>query len=298
MSTIADAVSTLSTSDHDTITRRRRFAQIPEDLITDGRLSDRAVRLWCRLDRYAGRDGRAFPKIATLAADIGCSTASVDRALAELVHAGWITRERAWPGGPCRTTLLDEPITPAKEGDPHLTGDATSPHGRRDPHLTGDVTLTSRVTRQRKESQRRRAKEGGGDVVSDPTSAREDRDTPPDAHSTPTAPPGSHVEGTPPGPDIPPARCPEHIDAQGDVPPCRACADARRAHDAAVTAHERARAARTARIDRDRHTVLQWQMLADERAAYRPTKGHLRRLVRQHRADAGSQALADAAKIV
>jgi hypothetical protein len=56
MNTIADAVSTLSTSEHDTITRRRRFAQIPEDLIVDTRLSDRAVRLWCRLDRYAGRD--------------------------------------------------------------------------------------------------------------------------------------------------------------------------------------------------------------------------------------------------
>jgi hypothetical protein len=52
MSTIADA----ATSEHDTITRRRRFAQIPEDLIVDTRLSDRAVRLWCHLDRYAGRD--------------------------------------------------------------------------------------------------------------------------------------------------------------------------------------------------------------------------------------------------
>jgi hypothetical protein len=133
---------------------------------------------------------------------------------------------------------------------------------------------------------------GGGDLVSDLTSAR-DQDPPPDAHSTPTAPPGSHVEGTPPSPDIPPARCPDHIDTPGDVPPCRACADARRAHDAAVAAHERARAARTALIDRDRHTELQLQMLADEQAAYRPTKGHLRRLRRQHRADAGPQALAD-----
>jgi hypothetical protein len=139
----------------------------------------------------------------------------------------------------------------------------------------------------------------GGDSVSNPTSAR-DQDPPPDAHSAPTAPPGSHVEGTPPSPDptadlpdIPPARCPDHIDTPGDVPPCRACADARRAHDAAVAAHERARAARTALIDRDRHTELQRQMLAAERTAYRPTKGHLRRLRRQHRADAGPQALAD-----
>jgi hypothetical protein len=124
------------------ITRRRRFAQIPDDLITDKRLSAWAVRVWARLDKYAGEDGRAFPYRATLADDIGCSVATIKRALAELVDTGWIIRRRrnqfsnVWD-----TELMDSPdgssvthptghgrparrVTddPPKEGDP-IEGD-------------------------------------------------------------------------------------------------------------------------------------------------------------------------------
>lgn len=43
-----------------------------------------AKGLYGRLCRYAGNDGLAFPKIASLARDIGVSRSAIDRALAEL----------------------------------------------------------------------------------------------------------------------------------------------------------------------------------------------------------------------
>jgi hypothetical protein len=61
------------------------FARIPERLLD--RVSDRALRLYAMLDRYAGADGLAFPFRSTLAERLGCSVDSVDRALAELVAA-------------------------------------------------------------------------------------------------------------------------------------------------------------------------------------------------------------------
>lgn len=76
-----------------TIVRKRSFAQLPDELVADKRISANAVRVWARLDKYAGTDGRAFPSRDTLAADLGLSVSGVKRALAELVAAGWISRE-------------------------------------------------------------------------------------------------------------------------------------------------------------------------------------------------------------
>jgi hypothetical protein len=67
------------------------FAQIPEWMLFEEGLSDRAVRLFGVLLRYARTDDRAFPGRKTLAAHLSCSVDSVDRALAELgrvEHAG------------------------------------------------------------------------------------------------------------------------------------------------------------------------------------------------------------------
>jgi DNA-binding FadR family transcriptional regulator len=82
-------------SEEGTITRHRRFAQLPDELVTDTRLSSHAVRVWARLDKYAGKNGRAFPSRQTLADDLGLSVTTVKRALIELVETGWITRNKA-----------------------------------------------------------------------------------------------------------------------------------------------------------------------------------------------------------
>jgi DNA-binding transcriptional MocR family regulator len=84
-----------------TVTRTRHFAQVPDALIADTSVSHLAVRLWARLDRYAGKNGRAFPSRKTLAEDLGVSMSTITRALAELSTAGWVHRTTVrGPDGP------------------------------------------------------------------------------------------------------------------------------------------------------------------------------------------------------
>jgi hypothetical protein len=102
------------TEEGGTINRRRKFAQLPDGLVTDARISANAVRVWARLDKYAGRDGRAFPARETLAEDIAMSARGVSRALAELIDTGWITRESR--DGKSSVYVLNDSLTRATRG--------------------------------------------------------------------------------------------------------------------------------------------------------------------------------------
>jgi hypothetical protein len=93
-----------------TVTRRRSFAQVPDDLVMDPAVTDFAVRLWCRLDRYAGRDGRAFPAVERLAEDFQVSVRKITYGLRCLVKTGWITRVRRGQTNIVDTILNDEPV--------------------------------------------------------------------------------------------------------------------------------------------------------------------------------------------
>lgn len=136
-----------------TIVRKRSFAQVPNDLITDTRLSSHAVRLWALLDRYAGSKGGAMPSRATLATDLGISEATVKRGLGELADNGWITRRRMGPSNVWETSLNERARV---TGDPtpeakRVTGDPVMGHGRpgngsrvtRPRNDTGDVDTSS-----------------------------------------------------------------------------------------------------------------------------------------------------------
>ena len=71
----------------------RRFAIIDEWLL-DLDISDRAVRLYAVLARYADSETRkAYPSRDTLAGRLRCSTKSVDRAAQELVESGAMTKK-------------------------------------------------------------------------------------------------------------------------------------------------------------------------------------------------------------
>lgn len=71
----------------------RRFAIIDEWLL-DLPVSDRAIRLYAILARYADNaTHKAFPSRATLAGRLQCSKASVDRAAAELVAYGAMSKQ-------------------------------------------------------------------------------------------------------------------------------------------------------------------------------------------------------------
>lgn len=143
----------------DKLRKAYRFATVPEHLIRDMSLSDRAVRLWCLLDRYAGKDDSAFPSRETLSNDLSCSRASVDRAVTELVTGGWLSKERRYKGGVNEYILLiakvpsdrakrqvksqgvitDEDTPPVITGDdtPLLTGDDTPSAPEMTPVVTG-----------------------------------------------------------------------------------------------------------------------------------------------------------------
>ena len=72
----------------------RRFAIIDEWLL-DLDISDRAVRLYAVLARYADSEThKAYPSRGTLAERLRCSKASVDRAAQELVDAGAMTKKQ------------------------------------------------------------------------------------------------------------------------------------------------------------------------------------------------------------
>lgn len=92
----------------DSIRREHRFTVTPEHLILDPRVSDRAMRLWCRLDRFAGNRESTTSYRETLSVELDCSLASVDRAIAELAEAGWLHKERT-PGGASIYTLVVAP---------------------------------------------------------------------------------------------------------------------------------------------------------------------------------------------
>lgn len=72
----------------------RRFAIIDE-WVLDLDISDRALRLYAILLRYADKDThKAFPSRKTLAERLRCSPKSVDRSIAELIDNRLLTKEQ------------------------------------------------------------------------------------------------------------------------------------------------------------------------------------------------------------
>jgi hypothetical protein len=112
---------------------RAPFTMIPAALLdrpTSG-VSDRAVRLWGLLDRYADTERNAWPSRRTLAATLGCSPDSLDRAIRDLEQSGWLHVERrvgreGSRNEPSLYTLLDA-TPPSRTGaaSPSRNGAAT-----------------------------------------------------------------------------------------------------------------------------------------------------------------------------
>lgn len=92
----------------DRIRRSHRFSMTPEHLTLDPRVDDRAHRMWCRIDRL-GEGAKTVPSVREeLSIELDCSLASVDRAIRQLVAAGWLQVERQ-PGGESLYTLVVVP---------------------------------------------------------------------------------------------------------------------------------------------------------------------------------------------
>lgn len=93
------------------------WAMVPDTLIRSG-LSDRAVRVYALLVRYANGDRRAWPRQTVLAQKLDCSRATVERAVRELREEGWVTTERREAGGVLEYELHTAPVPPEKRSVP------------------------------------------------------------------------------------------------------------------------------------------------------------------------------------
>lgn len=123
--------------------RKEPFALVPERLLL-APVSDRAIRLWCLLDRHADKEGRAYPGRRRLAEQLGASEASLKRALAELVDHGMVrVKARYRPDG--GRTSNDFWLWPSLPDDP------TPAHLRADPPITHEPGEGSPVSRQERE---------------------------------------------------------------------------------------------------------------------------------------------------
>lgn len=109
----------------------RRFAIIDEWLL-DLDISDRAVRLYAVLARYADSEThKAYPSRATLAERLHCSKASVDRAAQELVDSGAMTKQQRHNSSVIYTLQVSSPLH---------RGVVTGDEGGSAPVMTGVLT--------------------------------------------------------------------------------------------------------------------------------------------------------------
>jgi hypothetical protein len=74
------------------------FAPIPNDILCRTDLSPGAKLCCARLIQYAGKDGQAFPKLATLGEELGFSPRNVQRFLAELEKHKLVTAQQRGRG--------------------------------------------------------------------------------------------------------------------------------------------------------------------------------------------------------
>lgn len=124
-----------------TITLERRFAIIDE-WVLDLDISDRAVRLYAVLARYADSEThKAYPSRGTLAERLRCSKASVDRAAQELVDAGAMTKKQRHNSSVVYTLQVSSPL---------MRGVVTGDEGGSAPVMTGvltgdDLTITTEL---------------------------------------------------------------------------------------------------------------------------------------------------------
>lgn len=68
---------------------------LPNALLRFPGLSHASKLVWSRLAQYAGEDGRAFPKVCSLASELAMGERQALRLLQELEHAGFLRRIKA-----------------------------------------------------------------------------------------------------------------------------------------------------------------------------------------------------------
>ena len=116
----------------ETITTDLRFSIVPEQVL-DADISDRAVRIYALLARYADNEtGKCFPSRETLAKRAGCHVRSVGRAIDELIEIGAVEKSHRKDGNGFTSNLyvVKKVVTRAPQGRaPTPEGGAQAPEG-------------------------------------------------------------------------------------------------------------------------------------------------------------------------
>jgi len=109
------------------------FVIVPDWILRSG-ISDRGVRLFAVLARYADRAGEAFPSRRQLTTDLLASAASIDRATKELIDIGALDVQARFDHNGDQTSNLyivryAKPAGGSSDPQPPLlTGDEGGPH--------------------------------------------------------------------------------------------------------------------------------------------------------------------------
>jgi len=90
-------------SQHVTV-QQTPFAQMPEGVLYDPSLSDKAVRVYGALLRHGSDPTNCYPSHDRIARLIGCSKRSVARPLDELEKGGWVERAKRYDANGARTS--------------------------------------------------------------------------------------------------------------------------------------------------------------------------------------------------
>jgi hypothetical protein len=127
-----------------------RFSIVPE-WVLDAGFSDRAIRIYALIARYADNETlQAFPSRETLADRALCSLKSVDRAISELVAGGALRKQHRKNGDAYQSNLYTVRRIPENLASAlslgRDTGDARVGPGVTPPRDTGDdLTITTEL---------------------------------------------------------------------------------------------------------------------------------------------------------
>ena len=123
-----------------------RFSIVPE-WVLDADVSDRAVRLYTVLARYADNETlQAFPSRDTLAKRCRCHTKSIDRAIDELVLLGAIVKRHRKANNGYQSNIYTLRRVPTPQSPPRDSADARVGTPQSPPGDTGvELTITTEL---------------------------------------------------------------------------------------------------------------------------------------------------------
>lgn len=82
------------------------------DSIYAANLPHRAVTVYMYLRERANKEGYCWPAVATMSRELSLSRSTIQRALRELEHTGWLTREPRWRENGSSSSNLYHILTP------------------------------------------------------------------------------------------------------------------------------------------------------------------------------------------